>query len=146
MTGQHRIPDPRMIALNSATPWSAPEPEEPPDPGVAPEKQDAGPVVRPYLMTSGRTIPLIDGLRIEALVRATPAALSAPLRFEQQTVVRLCQHPHSIAEIAAALHVPIGVARVTVSDLVTAGHAAVTPAEELSTAAIERIRDLVRSL
>ncbi len=104
------------------------------------------PVVRPFLMTGGRTTPLIDGLRIESLVHATPAALSAPLRFEQHTVVRLCQRPHSIAEIAATLRVPVGVARVVVSDLVTAGHATVRAAEELSTAAIERIRDLVRAL
>ncbi|MFF0493661.1 DUF742 domain-containing protein [Nocardia sp. NPDC003482] len=104
------------------------------------------PVVRPFLMTGGRTTPLIDGLRIETLVQATPAALSAPLRFEQHAAVRLCQQPHSIAEIAAALRVPIGVARVVVSDLVTAGHVSVRAAEELSTAAIERIRDLVRAL
>ncbi len=163
MTGQHRVPDPRMIALNRSAQWSAPDPSDDdttPDAGVTEPptvsaqdptdlsdlSEDAGPVVRPYLMTAGRTTPLIDGLRVETLVRATPAALSAPLRFELQTVARLCQQPHSIAEIAAALHVPIGVARVMVSDLVTAGHAAVTSADEVSTAAIERIRDLVRSL
>ncbi|MBF6333086.1 DUF742 domain-containing protein [Nocardia transvalensis] len=111
-----------------------------------PSQLHTEPVVRPFLMTGGRTTPLVDGLRVETLVHAAPAALSAPLRFEQQTVVRLCQQPHSIAEIAAALRVPIGVARVVVGDLVTAGHATVRAAEEPSTAAIERIRDLVRAL
>ncbi|WP_216900057.1 DUF742 domain-containing protein [Nocardia alni] len=155
MTGQHRVPDTRMIELNRSAQWSAPDPSDgavapdagaPEPPIVSDPSEDAGPVVRPYLMTAGRTTPVIDGLRVETLVRATPAALSAPLRFELQTVARLCQHPHSIAEIAAALHVPIGVARVMVSDLVIAGHAAVASADEVSTAAIERIRDLVRSL
>lgn len=103
-------------------------------------------VVRPFMMTSGRTTPLVDGLRIETLVRATPAALSAPLRFELERVVRLCQQPHSIAEIGAALRVPVGVARVLVSDLVSAGHAMVGQNDELSTATLERIRDLVRAL
>ncbi|QVI21331.1 DUF742 domain-containing protein [Nocardia tengchongensis] len=98
------------------------------------------------MITSGRTTPVVDGLRIEALVRATPASLSAPLRFELERVVRLCQRPHSIAEIGAALRVPIGVARVLVSDLVSAGHVSVGRTDELSTAALERIRDLVRNL
>ncbi|WP_280268952.1 DUF742 domain-containing protein [Nocardia wallacei] len=143
MTEPPRLPDRRMIPLNQPAPWS--------DPLGAARHADADraadePVVRPFLMTGGRTTPLIDGLRIETLVHATPAALSAPLRFEQQTVVRLCQRPHSVAEIAAALRVPVGVARVVVSDLVTAGHASVHTADELSTAAIERIRDLVRAL
>jgi hypothetical protein len=183
MNEQHRLPDPRMIALNRPDSWSDPyavearsTPDEAqymagspaPDRRVGDEETSVGPeatglwdrepappedaqaepepVVRPFLMTGGRTTPLIDGLRIETLVRATPAALSAPLRFEQQRVAQLCQHPHSIAEIAAALHVPIGVARVLVSDLVTAGHASVHTVHELTTAAIERIRDLVRAL
>ncbi|MFI5778817.1 DUF742 domain-containing protein [Nocardia sp. NPDC051570] len=144
MNEQHRLPDRRMIALNRPESWSDPYATTA---NPAREVTTAEePVVRPFLMTGGRTTPLIDGLRIESLVHATPAALSAPLRFEQQTVVRLCQRPHSIAEIAATLRVPIGVARVVVSDLVTSGHASVRAAEELSTAAIERIRDLVRAL
>ncbi len=102
--------------------------------------------VRPFVVTAGRTIPLMDGLRIETLVHAPPAALSAPLQFEQRTVVQLCQKPHSIAEIGTALHVPVGVAKVIVSDLAAAGHVTVRDAPELSTAAIERIRDLVRAL
>ncbi|MBB5918883.1 hypothetical protein BJY24_007795 [Nocardia transvalensis] len=143
MTEPHRLPDHRMIALNRPAQWSEPAAAQP----LPAADGDADePVVRPFLMTGGRTLPLIDGLRIETLVHATPAALSAPLRFEQQTVVRLCQRPHSVAEIAAALRVPIGVARVVVSDLVTAGHASVHTADELSIAAIERIRDLVRAL
>ncbi|BEK98142.1 DUF742 domain-containing protein [Nocardia seriolae] len=145
MNDSHRLPDERMIALTRPSGWSGAAASESP----TREQQFAEAeeqVVRPFMMTSGRTTPVVDGLRIETLVRATPAALSAPLRFELERVVRLCQRPHSIAEIGAALRVPIGVARVLVSDLVSAGHASVGGTDELSTAALERIRALVRNL
>ncbi|MFI1920169.1 DUF742 domain-containing protein [Nocardia sp. NPDC020380] len=159
MNDPHRLPDSRMIARARpyAQPGMTPAADHPDryqetarsrshatdsEDEYEPEDQ----VVRPFMMTSGRTTPLVDGLRIETLVRATPAALSAPLRFELERVVRLCQQPHSIAEIGAALRVPVGVARVLVSDLVSAGHAMVGQNDELSTATLERIRDLVRAL
>ncbi|MFE3190628.1 DUF742 domain-containing protein [Nocardia sp. NPDC059240] len=146
MNDSHRLPDERMIALTRPTGWSgaaASDGDALREKGFAEAEEQ---VVRPFMMTSGRTTPVVDGLRIETLVRATPAALSAPLRFELERVVRLCQRPHSIAEIGAALRVPIGVARVLVSDLVSAGHVSVGGTDELSTAALERIRDLVRNL
>ncbi|MGW4248215.1 DUF742 domain-containing protein [Nocardia sp. NPDC004722] len=102
--------------------------------------------VRPFVVTGGRTTPVIDGLRIETLVQAPPSALSAPLQLEQRAVVQLCQRPCSIAEIGALLHIPVGLAKVIVSDLAAAGFLAVREAPELSVAAIERIRDLVRAL
>ncbi|MVU76045.1 DUF742 domain-containing protein [Nocardia sp. ET3-3] len=144
MNDSHRLPDERMIALTRPSGWSGPAASE--NAAHAAGFTDDEQVVRPFMMTSGRTTPVVDGLRIETLVRATPASLSAPLRFELERVVRLCQRPHSIAEIGAALRVPIGVARVLVSDLVSAGHVSVGGTDELSTAALERIRDLVRNL
>lgn len=102
--------------------------------------------VRPFILTAGRTTPVIEGLRIETLVQAPPSALAAPLQFEQHTVVQLCQQPRSIAEIGTALKVPVGVAKVIVSDLAAAGFVSVRENHELSNAAIERIRDLVRAL
>lgn len=145
MNDSHRLPDARMIAPTRPSGWSGAVAA---DRGTRPSgfMDPDEPVVRPFMITSGRTTPVVDGLRIEALVRATPAALSAPLRFELERVARLCQRPHSIAEIGAALRVPIGVARVLVSDLVSAGHVSVGRTDELSTAALERIRDLVRNL
>ncbi|WP_405132881.1 DUF742 domain-containing protein [Nocardia sp. NBC_01388] len=142
MNDSHRLPDPRMIAVNQPEGWSGAMPHT----TVTAEDEADSQVVRPFMMTAGRTTPLVDGLRIETLVRASPAALSAPLHFELERVVRLCQRPHSIAEIGAALRIPIGVARVLVSDLIAAGHVAVNQSDELSISAIERIRDLVRAL
>jgi hypothetical protein len=60
--------------------------------------------------------------------------------------VRLCQRPMSLAEIAAALGLPLGVARVIVGDLAAAGHVGLSEPAELPTATIERMRDLVGQL
>jgi hypothetical protein len=115
--------------------------------------QDANPndghadvFVRPFIMTEGRTRPLHDGLRMETLVHASPAALSAPLRFEHRTIVELCQRPTALAEVAATLRVPLGVARVLVADLYADNLVLLREPTELPVHVIERIRDLVRAL
>jgi hypothetical protein len=105
-----------------------------------------GAFVRPFIVTGGRTRPLHDGLRIETLVAASPAALSAPLRFEQRQIVELAQRPVSVAEVAARLGVPLGVARVLIADLFTGNYISLHEPTELPVHVIERIRDLVRAL
>jgi len=142
----HRLPDPRMIPAGRPQSWFEPVADPPANPRQAVESEVDNLVVRPFIVTSGRTRPLRDDLRIETLVQARPAALSAPLRFEERTIVRLCQRPLSIAEIASALGVPIGVARVVIGDLATAEHVSIAESGELSLATIERMRDLVRAL
>jgi hypothetical protein len=53
------------------------------------------------------------------------------LQFEQRDIVLLCRRPQSVAEVAARLRVPLGVARVLVSDLTVTGVLAVqVPNEE----------------
>ncbi|GAA2612904.1 DUF742 domain-containing protein [Paractinoplanes durhamensis] len=105
------------------------------------------PVVRPFMITNGRTQPMHDGLRIETQLRATPAALSAPLRFEARRIVELCQAPKSIADLAVALSAPLGVVRVIVGDLITEGYVLLDRRTgDLPTDLIERIRDRVRAL
>ena len=78
-------------------------------------------LVRPYLITGGRTRP-VDALPMETLVEVTETAHEhAPtLRFEARRLVELCDTPQSVAEIAALLAVPLGVARVLVADLASA--------------------------
>lgn len=139
-----RLPDPRMIAG-----WhQPPEPVARADPAGAP-RIDAGTddFVRPFIITGGRTRPLREGLRVETLVRATPAALSAPLEFERRAIVELCQVPLSVAEVATALSVPLGIARVLIADLVAERFASINEStDELPLHVIERIRDGVRAL
>jgi hypothetical protein len=103
-------------------------------------------VIRPFLLTGGRTRPAREGLAIETLIQARPGAMSPALRFEARQIVELSQQATSMAELAAALRVPLGVARVLVSDLVADGSVTVVQREELSVQLIERIRDRVRAL
>ncbi|GGN83835.1 hypothetical protein GCM10010112_62550 [Actinoplanes lobatus] len=99
------------------------------------------------MLTGGRTQPVHDGLRVETQLLATPAALSAPLRFESRRIVELCQRPHSLADLSAALAAPLGVLRVIVGDLLTEGHLHIEEQPDvLSISLIERIRDRVRAL
>ncbi len=141
------LPDPRMIQRSRPRSWFEPEMLE--DVAADFEQADqkaADRFLRPFIMTEGRTRPLHEGLRVETLVHALPSALSAPLRFERRQIVELCQTPLSLAEIAAALHVPLGVARVLVADLATSNLVSFAEPEELPTSVIERIRDLVQAL
>lgn len=83
-----------------------------------------GPRVVPvYALTRGRTRSAGRDLPWEALVATTEAGRAAlgRLRFEQAQIVRLCRRPVSVAEVAAELGVPVGVARVLVSDLYADG-------------------------
>jgi hypothetical protein len=102
-------------------------------------------VIRPFLLTGGRTRPVQEGLHVEALIQAKQVP-TATLRFEARRIVELCQRPLSIAEVSASLRVPLGVARVLVSDLVADGIVSLVRREELSVQMIERIRDRVRAL
>jgi hypothetical protein len=80
-------------------------------------------LVRPYTLTAGRTdttvyLPLeapVQALRAAFLQRWPPADLRG-------RIVALCAKNPSVAEISARLDVPLGVARVLVGDLVTAGY------------------------
>jgi hypothetical protein len=80
-----------------------------------------------YALTQGRTRPDGRDLPWETMVVATSEGqASRPrLRFEQGRIVDLCRRPVSVAEIAAHLGVPLGVAAVLVSDLNAGGHLAV---------------------
>ncbi|TQF74707.1 DUF742 domain-containing protein [Rhodococcus spelaei] len=88
------------------------------------EVTERGPsLVRPYSLTSGRTKPAVE-LALEALIQVLPSRDNqAPdLGDIEATIVALCAQSPSVAEIAARVGVPIGVARVLVADLVAAGH------------------------
>lgn len=81
-------------------------------------------LVRPYAWTGGRTMARHD-LGIEALVSVTGRPLSAGAGPEHHTILRLCSTPRSVAELAALLAVPLGVARVVLGDMAEAGTVAV---------------------
>jgi hypothetical protein len=80
--------------------------------------------VRPYVFTGGRTRAQFE-LSLEALVSVAPRVASHGLGAEHDAVMELCREPRSVAEVAALLAVPLGVARVLLGDLAAAGVVAV---------------------
>jgi hypothetical protein len=132
-----RFPSPKVIErLDESVVEPAPPPEpEPqsvpippaPPPIVEPEPDlpDFAPhsFVRPYVLTRGRT-KSSRHLAIEALISArsdAPRWSSTEITGEFQSVRALCGSPHSVAEVAATLSVPLGVARVLLGDMADLG-------------------------
>jgi hypothetical protein len=79
-------------------------------------------LVRPYTLTAGRTDSRVH-LPLEAPVETldtgrTPRWPAGDVRGD---ILALCNQRPSVAEIAARLSVPLGVARVLVGDLVDQG-------------------------
>jgi hypothetical protein len=133
--------------FQTQTPTTVPVPRD--EPGEESDAE-AESIVRPFIVTGGRTRPTDERLRVETLVTALPSALSAPLSFERRHIVEICQRPLSIAEIAHSLATPIGVARVIIADLVAERYVTVEQPMNLrdstSVQLLERIRDGVRAL
>lgn len=90
-----------------------------PEPGPA----DQPSLVRPYTLTAGRTDAGIE-LPLEAPIQAV--ASGAPTHWPRSDVrgqiLELGTRSPSVAEIAALLSLPLGVARVLIGDLVTQGY------------------------
>lgn len=89
-----------------------------------PVQRPGGRVVPVYALTGGRTHSASGShLPVETLVTVTAAGRRVDdLQFEYAQTIRLAAEPVSVVEISALLRVPLGVARVLVSDLVGAGH------------------------
>jgi hypothetical protein len=114
---------------------------------------EAGPVVRPYAMTRGRTTSAVQHrLDLIAVVVAEPEAgdpeSDVTLAPEHVDIVELCRDtPQSVAELAAELDLPVGVVRVLIGDLVDAEFVRVSrpvPPAELPDESI--LRDVINGL
>ncbi|MEV4623719.1 DUF742 domain-containing protein [Asanoa sp. NPDC049573] len=83
---------------------------------------DAGPVVRPYTVTGGRVRPA-SGFDLVAFVVAAPLDRVdlAPLQPEHRLIIEIAQRPVAVAELAARVDLALGVVRVLLSDLLSAG-------------------------
>jgi hypothetical protein len=83
---------------------------------------EAGPLVRPYAMTRGRTQPANRDLDMITLVVAAKDDVdTVALDADYVTILQMCRQPMSVAEVAAHLDVPIVVVKVLLSDLVERG-------------------------
>jgi Protein of unknown function (DUF742) len=79
---------------------------------------DAGPVVRPYALTQGRTRhggESFDLVATVVAIRDFPDA--AALAPEHLSVLQLAQVPTTVADIASDVDLPLGVVRVILADL-----------------------------
>jgi hypothetical protein len=93
--------------------------------------EPTGALVRPYAVTRGRTRPKLE-IALEALVETTARGRSTGTGKggghgrEHQYIAALCDgRLQSLAEIAARMHLPLGVARVLIADMAADGLLAV---------------------
>ena len=83
-------------------------------------------IVRPYALTGGRTKSNY-ALELETLVSTKGSVAIGAIsdaavgQIESLSIMEECRSPRSVAEIAAFLRVPLGVARVLISDAADAG-------------------------
>ena len=85
--------------------------------------EEAGPIVRHYAMTHGRTRPARGEFDLITLVMATRSTASSDigLQPEHASIIRLCQNPISVAELATHMDLPVGTVRVLLGDLLDRG-------------------------
>ncbi len=96
--------------------------------------RDAGPVVRPYALTGGRTEPaggeMLDIIAVVVAVRAASAGEAdepGGLVPEHRKILRLCRQPITVADLASDTALPLGVIRVLLADLTTQGRITLLP-------------------
>jgi hypothetical protein len=80
---------------------------------------EAGPVVRPYALTGGRTRHSGEAFDLVATVTATQVRVAdlGGLGPEHFSVLQLAQVPATVVDIASDIDLPLGVVRILLADL-----------------------------
>jgi hypothetical protein len=80
---------------------------------------EAGPVVRPYALTRGRTRHSGEAFDLVATVTATRGRVPDPgaLAPEHVAVLGLARAPTTVVDIASDVNLPLGVVRILLADL-----------------------------
>jgi Protein of unknown function (DUF742) len=116
---------------------------------------NAGPVVRPYALTGGRTEPTSGGvLDLIAIIGATDPAErigdAIDLSPEDRRILDLCRRPATVTDVASGTELPLGVVRVLLADLIARGRIAVIPprntGEQPSTDLLKEVLHGLRAL
>jgi len=78
-----------------------------------------GPVVRPYALVRGRTKATGETLDVISMICALRVSAPDPADLEPEhlAVLRRCRLPTSVADLASALDLPLGVIRILIADL-----------------------------
>jgi hypothetical protein len=106
--GDTVVPSPGTAVIEAADEWDEPE--------------DFRLIVRPYTWTQGRTRPVQD-LAVETLVSTSDVGRDVTMTHsaEHSAIAGLCADVRSVAEVAALLALPLGVARVLLADMIDTG-------------------------
>ncbi|MER6068531.1 DUF742 domain-containing protein [Streptomyces sp. NPDC003233] len=108
--------------------------------------------VRSYVITGGRTLPAADDLALHTLVTLAPER-TPPLGAgpEVMAIWQLCAGGYlSVAEVAGHVGLPVGVARLLLTDLFEQGHllrrAEPPRAQNVDRATLEKVLNGLQSL
>lgn len=104
--------------------------------------------LRPFVLTSGRVTVanLYIGLETQITVRNPNRVPAARMSPQMRAILALCAEPTSIAEISARLQLHLGVTRILVGDLHTAGYLDVQALDPSNTHDPELILRVIRGL
>ncbi|WP_344588125.1 DUF742 domain-containing protein [Actinomadura vinacea] len=113
---------------------------------------DAGPLVRPYALTRGRT--KAPGIRLDLITMLVATGLRpgerARLSHEQRRMLELCRTPATLADLTSDLDLPLGVVQVLLADLLQQGlleePRSASLAERPSPEILQRVLDDLRAL
>ena len=105
-------------------------------------------LLRPFILTGGRTTTNRPGLRWETLVESLPDRARLAKTTEQHTMLSLSLQPISIAELSAYMHLPSQVVAILVGDLLDIGAIRIhqTDPVEIELSALTRMIERVRAL
>lgn len=104
-----------------------------------------GQIVRPYARTGGRTRS-VAGLELETMLSLTVADVPGNLPPDHHAVAELCRHPVSVAEVSGYRSLPIGAARVIISDLIETGFLATSGPETAGAPTVDLMRRVLEGL
>jgi Protein of unknown function (DUF742) len=95
--------------------------------------QDAGPVVRPYALIKGRTLP--NGGVSFGLIDVVVATSERPSEHfrpgpEHRRILSVCRRPMPIVDLTSEIDLPLGVVRVLLGDLTSEGMLRIISAQQ----------------
>lgn len=89
------------------------------------EQDDDDPLVRPFTITRGRTAPQRGDLElITVVITIIPDEEVSPrpgIEPEHRKILQQCREPAVVAEVSAALRLPVSVTKILIGDLIEAG-------------------------
>ncbi|MBX6166030.1 MAG: DUF742 domain-containing protein [Thermobispora bispora] len=111
-------------------------------------EQDNGPLLRPYMLTRGRTRPSGPEFDLLSVIQTAPSAheRTAGLAPEHLRILRICRTPSTVADLASELGLSLNVLRILLSDLRDKGLISVRPQATVARLPDERIlREVIQA-